>query len=65
VAIRGRTLWAFNRAHACELHEHIASKDRDRRGFKYRLALDVIPKHFMTAKVRDEAAKKLEALLHT
>lgn len=63
VDIRGRTLWAFNRAYAQELQDYIQSKDRDRRRYKSRLALDVIPKHFMTAKVRNEAAKKLGKLL--
>jgi hypothetical protein len=63
VDIRGRTLWAWNRAYALDTLEYLAQKDRDRRGFKTRLALDVIPKHFTTAKARQEATKKLGNLL--
>jgi hypothetical protein len=63
IAIRGRTLWAYNRAYAQELQEFIQSSDRKQERFKSMLALDVVPTRFLTAKVRDEAVKKLGALL--
>jgi hypothetical protein len=63
VTIRGRTLWAYNRNYAVELQEFIQSTDRQQERFKSMLALDVVPTHFLTAKVRDEVVKKLGALL--
>lgn len=70
VIIRGRALWAYNRAHAIEVHKFIAAQDRRiargaswGRRYNFGLALDVIPKHFTAAKVRNEVTKKLGALL--
>jgi hypothetical protein len=63
VDIRARTLWAYNRACAVELQEFIQSTDREQKRFKSMLALDVVPTHFLTAKVRAEIVKKLGAIL--
>ena len=64
VDIRGNTLWAFNQESLIALRHFIASRERGkaRRG-PYQSFLMKVPTHFLEAKVRDEAVKKLNGLL--
>lgn len=61
--VRGKTLWAWTRDHAVTLRNFIASPHRDRRQFRHSLFLMHVPSHFLKAKHRAEALKKLERLL--
>ncbi|MCZ7605761.1 MAG: hypothetical protein M5U25_06710 [Planctomycetota bacterium] len=63
VMVRGEVLWAYDREYAVVLRDFLASTDRNQDRFKKSLFLDVIPTHFLTAKVRDEAVAKLDKLL--
>jgi len=60
--IRGRTLWAWSAEHALVLRDYLRSNDRDPEKYgEYAGALRHMPKDFLTAKVRDEAVKRISA----
>lgn len=61
--IRGKILWAYNRETAVALRTFIASPNRNQADFNQVLFLDVVPKHFLTAKVRKEVTQQVDALL--
>lgn len=61
--VRGKTLWAWNRAFAVALRDYIASTDRDRSRFPFAAQLMHVPAWFLTAKHRAEAVKKLDRML--
>jgi hypothetical protein len=62
--IRGNTLWAFNSEHARVLGEFLGGKERDVTRFPhYATTLMKIPGEFLSAKVRDQIAKEIEATL--
>jgi len=67
-SIRGRTLWAWTRAHVAALRKFVASERRDRRqleGLPYGIARYVkrVPAEILFAKNRAEVVKKLDRLL--
>jgi hypothetical protein len=58
--IRGRTLWACSAGHALALRDYLASDDRDPARYgEFERSLRHLPKEFLTAKVRDEAVKRI------
>jgi len=58
--IRGHTLWAWSAEHAVALRDYLASEDRDRAAYgEFEGTLRRLPKDFLTAKVRDEAVKRI------
>ena len=61
--VRGKTLWAWDRSYAADLREFIASAARDRHTHEHPLFLMHIPGHFLLAKHREAAVKKLQRLL--
>ncbi|MDQ5824420.1 MAG: hypothetical protein M3441_09475 [Chloroflexota bacterium] len=62
--IRGNTLWAFNLEHARVLGEFLSGKDRDVTCFpQYARNLMKIPGELLSAKVRDDVAKEINATL--
>ena len=61
--VRGKTLWAWTREHTVVLRDYIASTVRDRPKFRHRFFLMRVPSHFLSAKHRDEATRKLDRLL--
>lgn len=63
IAIRGKSLWAFNRETLMVLRTFIGSSNRNTRDFKLDGFLHHVPKNFLTAKVREEITRKLDALL--
>lgn len=63
VAHRGHVLWAFDRAHAEELHAYIASEARDRTAFRRELALRHIPAVFLERRARARVCALLERRL--
>lgn len=64
-SIRGRTLWAWNRAYVVALRDFVASEKRSIAGLRYELAKYVkrVPAMFLFAKNRSEVVKKLDRLL--
>lgn len=67
-SIRGRTLWAWTRAHVVALRNFVASERRNRRALDdlpYGVARYVkrVPAGFLFAKNRAEVVKKLDRLL--
>lgn len=67
-SIRGRTLWAWTRAHVVALRAFVAREKRDRRALAalpYGIARYVkrVPHEFLFAKNRSEVVKKLDRLL--
>lgn len=65
VDVRGNRLWAYDREQALDLRNFLESTDRNQGRFKASVFLDNIPTNFLTAKVRDEAVRKLDSLLQT
>lgn len=65
VSIRGRTLWAWTRAHVTALRDFVASADRSMAGLPQGIArfLRHVPTEFLLAKRRDEVVRKLDRLL--
>jgi hypothetical protein len=58
--VRGHTLWAWSAEHAVALRDYLASEDRDRARYgEFAGFLRELPKEFLTAKVRDEAVKRI------
>ena len=56
----GRTLWAWSAEHAVALRDYLASEDRNRATYgEFQGFLRKLPKEFLTAKVRDEAVKRI------
>lgn len=60
---KGNYLWAYDRSHAVELLDYIASKDRDRSKYKHRSFLLHLPAIFQTHKARDYIIKHMSAKL--
>lgn len=57
--IRGKTLWAWDRAHALQIYNFIKSPLRPSTA-RATPGLRHIPSHFLSAKVRDEVIKKMD-----
>lgn len=63
-AIRGNVLWAFNLEHARVLAEFLGGKERDVTRFpQYARHLMKLPGEVISAKVRDEVVKEINATL--
>ena len=64
-SIRGRTLWAWTRAHVVALREFVASAGRSTEGLPYGIARYVkrVPAELLSARNRGEVVKKLDRLL--
>ncbi|HVG00907.1 MAG TPA: hypothetical protein VND68_13795 [Chloroflexia bacterium] len=62
--IRGNTLWAFNVEHAYVLKDFLGGKERDVTRFpQYARSLIKMSGELLSAKVRDQVAKEIEATL--
>ena len=55
--IRGELLWAWDKAHAQMILDHVRKKTRPSRSSNY---LRYIPSHFLSSKVRELVVRKLE-----
>jgi hypothetical protein len=60
-SIRGKMLWAWNRAHAQQILAYVRATDRPARSTHG--PLGSIPSHFLSAKVRDLVARSIERKL--
>lgn len=63
VPYKNHVLWAFDRESACDLHDFILSRTRDRSMYRWSLFLLHVPTVFKTHKAREAVSKHLFRLL--
>jgi uncharacterized C2H2 Zn-finger protein len=63
IDIKGETLWAYNRAHLCDIQEYVSAKLRERQILGFTTMVEKLPLFIISAKNRAIVLRKINTLL--